>query len=89
MNPTPFYKYGLNLDIKTEQAIDALPLHELSFLLDRAGSDLCSKHYMDDEDAPLITSTPLDIDELSDMEKIGLIRGLCDRLEIKLMEVAK
>jgi hypothetical protein len=81
--------YGLNLDTSTEIEIDNMELHGISFLLDQAGSALCCKHYIDKEDAPLITSTPLDVDSLSDMEKIGLIRGLCDRLELRLMEAAK
>lgn len=85
----PLGYYGLKIDPATETAIDSMKLHELSFLLDSTGSALCCKHYMDKEDAPLITSTPLDVDDLSDLQKLGFIRGLCDRIELKLMEEAK
>ncbi|WP_055077657.1 hypothetical protein [Pseudanabaena sp. 'Roaring Creek'] len=90
MNPTPFYKYGLNLDIKAEQAIDALPLHELTDLLDNAATSLNIDHYIDNESVPVIEEEdkPIDTSLLSSMGRIGLIRGLCDRIELKLMEVA-
>jgi hypothetical protein len=65
-------------------------LHELASLLDDLTTALNTKHYIDDEEAPAIMEpSAIDLDELSDMEKIGLIRGLCDRIELKLMEVAK
>jgi hypothetical protein len=82
--------YGLNLDISTEIEIDNMPLHELTNLLDDTTTLLNTKHYIDDDDAPAIMeSSTINPDDLSDMEKIGLIRALCDRIELKLMEAAK
>jgi hypothetical protein len=82
--------YGLNLDISTEIEIDNMPLHELTNLLDDTTTLLNTKHYIDDDDTPAIMeSSTINPDDLSDMEKIGLIRGLCDRIELKLMEAAK
>jgi hypothetical protein len=82
--------YGLKIDTETEIAIDGLQLHELTNLLDDTTTLLNTKHYIDDDDAPAIMDTStINPDDLSDMEKIGLIRGLCDRIELKLMEAAK
>jgi len=82
--------YGLKIDTETEIAIDGLQLHELTNLLDDTTTLLNTKHYIDDDDTPAIMDTStINPDDLSDMEKIGLIRGLCDRIELKLMEAAK
>jgi|GEM_PF-2203942 hypothetical protein len=86
----PLGYYGLSLDPTTDIAIDALQLHELTNLLDDTTTLLNTKHYIDDDDAPAIMDTStINPDDLSDMEKIGLIRALCDRIELKLMEAAK
>lgn len=89
MSAKPLGFYGLSLGADIETAIDALPLHELTDLLDDTTSFLNFRYFVDDDDAPQILTKPLDIDELSDIDKIGLIRGLCDRIELKLMEAAK
>lgn len=87
----PLGYYGLNLDISTEIEIDNLHLPHLTDLLDDMATALNNKHYIDNDEAPEISNEdkPIDPDNLSDLEKIGLIRGLCDRIELKLMEVAK
>jgi hypothetical protein len=93
MSAKPLGFYGLELGADIETAIDALPLHELTDLLDDTISFLNHRYYMCDADAPHILTKPLAIDDLADIDKIGLIRGLCDRLELelklKLMEAAK
>jgi hypothetical protein len=89
MSAKPLGFYGLKVGLEAEEAIDALPLHELTDLLDDTTQALNSKHYLDAEDVPLVISKPLDIDDLVDIDKIGLIRGLCDRIEVRLMETAK
>jgi hypothetical protein len=84
----PLGYYGLEVSIEAEEAIDALPLHELTDLLDDTVTFLNARYYMNEADVPHILKKPLDIDDLADIGKIGLIRGLCDRIEIKLMEAA-
>ena len=86
----PLGYYGLSLDPTTDIAIDNLHLPELTDLLDDMASALNNKHYMDNDEAPEIKDLdkPIIPDDLSDAEKIALIRGLCDRIEIKLMQVA-
>lgn len=92
-SPKPFGFYGLNLDISTEIAIDNLKLHELTDLLEDVAGDLNTIHYLMDKNAPPIeeevTASTSDLLGQSDLGKIGAIRGLCDRIELKLMEQAK
>lgn len=87
----PLGYYGLNLSADTEKAIDNLKLHELIDLANDVTCDMTATHCIDNEEAPLITheGKPISPDQLSDLQKLGLIRGLCDRIEIKLMEQAK
>lgn len=87
----PLGYYGLNLDISTETAIDNMPLAALVDLLDDIANQMICDHYLEDvEFTPNPQEgKPVTPDELSDIEKIGLIRGLCDRIELKLMEAAK
>ncbi|WP_103668435.1 hypothetical protein [Pseudanabaena sp. BC1403] len=85
----PLGYYGLSLDPSTDIAIDNLRLHELVDTLNNMSTALNTKHYIDNDDVPAIMeASPIDPDGLSDTEKIALIRGLCDRIEIKLMEAA-
>ena len=82
--------YGLNLDITTELELDGMHLHQLTMLLNDFADTLNNKHYIDNDEAPEITEDmPISLDELSDVESLGLIRWLCDRIELKLMETAK
>ncbi len=84
----PLGYYGLILDPITDIAIDNLHLPELTDLLNDMTNSLNDRHYIDSEEAPLIIDKPITPDDLSDAGKIALIRGLCDRIEIKLMEIA-
>ena len=87
----PLGYYGLSLDPTTDIAIDNLQLPQLTDLLDDMATDLNIRHYIDNDEAPAIEDVekPIKPDDLSDAEKIALIRGLCDRIELKLMEAAK
>ncbi len=91
MNPKTLGYYGLNLDISTEIAIDGMPLHHLTDLLGDISGDLNLVHYLENDDALAIKEEEKipTLHDLSDCEKVGLIRALCDRLEVKLMEVAR
>ena len=89
MTPKPFGYYGLNLDISTEIELDNLKLPELTDLLDDMVSDLNTTYYLNDDDVDNIYFAPIKPCELSDVSKLALIRGLCDRIEVKLMEEAK
>jgi hypothetical protein len=83
--------YGLNLDISTETEIDNMPLHELTDLLDDMVDQMNFHHYLGNPEVPTLPNSDKCVtpDELTDLQKIGLIRALCDRIEIKLMEAAK
>ena len=83
----PLGYYGLNFTQATEQAIDNAPIHELTNCLHDIASTINHTHYLNSDLAPEIEEEFLDSPELlTDMERIGLIRALCDRIEIKLME---
>ncbi|MBD2178398.1 hypothetical protein H6F42_15875 [Pseudanabaena sp. FACHB-1998] len=88
----PFGYYGLNLDISTEIAIDNLQLHELTDLLNDLTFDLNNTHYLENDEvigiAPQTKESTHDLLGQSDLGKLGAIRGLCDRIEQKLMEQA-
>lgn len=92
-SPKPLGHYGLNLDISTEIAIDNLKLHELTNLLCVIAGDLDTTHYLLNKEAAPIDEETMDstsdLLKQSDIDKIGAIRGLCDRIELKLMEAAK
>ena len=85
----PLGYYGLNLDTTTELVIDNMHLHELTNFLDNITTELNAKHYLDNDSIPAIEEDEELSLDLSDLEKIELIRGLCDRIEQKLMEAAK
>lgn len=88
----PLGYYGLNLGNEVEQAIDGLPLHEQIDLLDDMIREMALTHYINNdeiEEAIIDEHKPIFAYQLSDLEKIGLIRGLCDRIEAKLLEAAK
>ena len=86
----PLGFYGLSLDPTTDIAIDNLHLPGLTYLLDDMAAALNDSHYIDNDEAPPIEDIdkPISPEDLSDAEKIALIRGLCDRIELKLMEIA-
>jgi hypothetical protein len=86
----PLGFYGLDFEAEIEIAIDGLHLHELTDLLHDMASALNNMHYIDNDEAPEILDMdkPITPDDLSDAEKISLVRGLCDRIELKLMEIA-
>lgn len=87
----PFGFYGLNLDISTEAAIDGLELHELIESAHDCVRDLAFTHYITNDaitEAIAPEKRPIRHEDLTDLDRIGLIRGLCDRIEVKLMEVA-
>lgn len=84
----PLGYYGLNLYTNTETAIDNFDLNNLCGL-NSITADLVSDEFIDDRYEGIHTRIRLDIDKLSAREKISLIRALCDRIELKLMEQAK
>jgi len=91
MTPKPFGYYGLNLDISTEIELDSLQLHEQTDLISTITAFLNDKHFYSNDEALEIVAHDRDdmAYKLSDIEQIGLIRGLCDRIELKLMEAAQ
>jgi len=92
MTPKPLGYYGLKFEPETEQAIEDLPLHYQIDLAKNMINDLWTSHYLDNddiEDAIEDELQPIEAGQLSDLDKIGLIRGLCDRIEAKLMEDAE
>ena len=91
-SPRPFGHYGVDLDISSEISIDNLALHELTDLLSDIVDDLNDTHYLSNDEVPEIREASyaaVDLISLSDLGKIGAIRGLCDRIELKLIEAAK
>jgi hypothetical protein len=87
----PLGFYGLDFEAEIEIAIDGLHLPQLTDLLDDMASSLNNTHYIDNDEVPEILDMdkPITSDDLSDAEKISLIRGLCDRIENELMEASK
>lgn len=88
----PLGYYGLKLDADVETAIDEARLEILIDLFEDVAINICDRHvYLKDE--PLIIDQSDRIlpflPKLSDLDQIGMIRALCDRIEIKFMEAAK
>lgn len=85
-SPKPFGFYGLKLEPEIEQAIDALDLTNLQCLIsDTAASfTIWQDSFVADE-----LGFGSWFEDLSGVEKIALIRGLCDRIELRLMEAAQ
>lgn len=88
----PLGYYGLQIDADVEAAIDEARLEVLIDLFEDLAINVCDRHfYLKDE--------PLSIDQsdrilpflptLSDLNQIGMIRALCDRIEQRLMEAAE
>ena len=88
----PLGYYGLQSDADAEAAIDEARLEVLIDLFEDISTDICDRHYYGQEDIEAIASSerisPF-LPELSDLNQIGMIRALCDRIEQRLMEQAK
>lgn len=88
----PFGFYGLRIDGDIEAAIDDSRLEILIDLFEDIAINICDRHFYSKDE-------PLSIDQsdrilpflptLSDLDQIGMIRALCDRIEQRLMEAAK
>ncbi|ELS32799.1 hypothetical protein [Pseudanabaena biceps] len=85
----PLGYYSLQFSPETEQGIDSLNHKEAAVLMSITADDVYNE-YQGDEDRNAIDPKILnDCDSLSIAQKISLIKALCDRIELKLMEVAK
>jgi hypothetical protein len=86
MNPLGYY--GLNLVADIESSIDEFSLNEncglLSILSDNLGDNLIGADYKG-----IHTRVRVKCDALSASQTISLIKAMCDRIELKLMETAK
>lgn len=83
------YYAGFLTDYQSAR-INIAELPALVDALDDLASDLDIAHRYDKNivvDTPLLT--PEFQEKLSDPDKLALIRGLCDRIELKLKEAAK
>jgi hypothetical protein len=87
----PLGHYGLQIDADVEAAIDEARLEVLIDLFEDISTDICDRHYYEQESVGAIASTerisPF-LPVLSDLNQIGMIRALCDRIEQRLMEAA-
>ena len=84
----PLAYYGLNLTADTEKAIDNLDLNSRCGLLSIT-ADLVGDEIIDNKYEGIHTRLRLECDKLTTPQRLALIRGLCDRIEIKLMEQSK
>lgn len=69
------------------QEISDAPIGGLIDLMQGAGEALYSSA-LSDSDYNYEVLNSFDVTALSDRDKLALIRGLCDRIELKLMETA-
>jgi hypothetical protein len=83
----PLGHYGLKLDPDTEKAIANFDLSNLCGL-NSITADLVSDEFIDDRYKGIHARIRLECDKLTPRQKISLIRALCDRIELKLMEQA-
>lgn len=81
--------YGLNLTTETEQGIDSLNHKEAIVLLSITADDLYDEHQADEDRDPIESEILDECAALSTPQRISLIKALCDRIELKLMEAAK
>lgn len=89
--PKPLGYYGLNFDADIETAIDEARLEILVDLFEDVAINICDRHYYNtntDGIKPSERIMPF-LPALSDVNQIGMIRALCDRIEQRLMEQAK
>jgi hypothetical protein len=91
MSAKPLGFYGLKVEAATEEAIDKARLEVLIDLFEDFANDICDRHYYDTNSECVTSSEMLSplLPTLSPLQEIGLIRALCDRIEVKLMEAAK
>ena len=87
----PLGYYGLNLGNEVEQAIDGMLLHELTDMTSDISADLNNAHYLENDEVELIPEEKKFYFHytMTDLKKLALLRGLCDRIEAKLLEAAK
>jgi hypothetical protein len=83
--------YAGFLKLETQEAIRNAPLWKLCTTLGAYGEHFADEFYYLDESIQEEWLTLVDFpeSEMSDRNKLALIRGLCDAIELKLMEAAK
>ena len=82
--------YAGFLSTQKKNRINSAPTHLLLECLEELAIDLANDsrfQSLDENRAPLLDDKA--ITQLSALKKIALIRGLCDRIEPKLIEAAK
>lgn len=85
MTPKPLGYYGLNL--QSESRIDGFDIGKLVALMSITADeiyDLYEETRSDCVGTAVLTETEM----LSLPQKLSLVRAMCDRIEVKLMEVA-
>lgn len=88
----PIGYYAGFLRPKTQEAITTASLPKLAITLELVASAISGDYYYSNEEvegglSPVISG--IEIDKIGDRDRLAVIRGLCDRIEIKLMEQAK
>ncbi len=86
--PQPLGYYGVKCEPETEAAIDALDLNSICGLL-AITSDQIGDECIDDSYEGIHTRIKFACDRLPTPQKLSLVKALCDRIEAKLMEIAK
>lgn len=89
-SPKPLGFYGLKFAPEIESEIDALSHKDAIVLMSITADDLYEEYQDNIEDRDPICSEVLNTCAyLSNIQKISLVKALCDRIEIRLMEVAE
>ena len=84
--------YAGFLRTEAQERINSAHLYELVVSLYGLADEFVETYYAWDDTTPDETSSLLNgegMRNVGDRDKIALIRGLCDRIELKLMEAAK
>jgi hypothetical protein len=91
MSAKPLGFYGLKVEPATEEAIDKARMGVLIDLFEDFANGICDRHYYNTNEPQVETGEMLSplIPELSELQHIGMIRALCDRIEAKLHAAPK
>ena len=83
--------YAGFLSSASQDAISNASLWQLADLMSDVACELYTGLSVDDNRDSIIEDSCLAVvfEDHSDRDKLALIRGLCDRIELKLMEAAK
>lgn len=79
------------LKIQTQESIGKAPLHQLAVNLSFVTAEIADEHYYNNDAIKDIADSLIpngELTALTTLGKLGVVRKLCDEIELRLMQTA-